>query len=110
MHGPASTRENAIGPAEKRRAFALGGGLFRREIDQRNVLLRSAACAVLARAWRKITVGRLVAELRHEFVAAAFGDQARNVGAGIAEVAEMAGVRRTRRDAGGHAVGLRQVV
>src|SRR5690348_5233950 len=87
-------RQHAIDPAQEgvRRA-ACRCWLFRFRASRFRL-------AILARTRRQITIDGLVAHLRHQSVTAALGHQLRNVGFGIAEIAEMAGRNRAGGNAG----------
>ena len=69
---------------------------------------RGATLTVEARPRRQVFVGGLVTHLRHQIVAVAFGDELRDIGIRITEIAEMPGADRAGGDAGGHAFILRQ--
>src|SRR3546814_14688113 len=63
-------------------------------------VLPVASVATAPRTWWKITVDRLVSQLRHQRPAAAIGDQLRYRRLRIAEVAEVPGAGRAGRQAG----------
>ena len=86
MHGFAiggSARQEPVDPAEEAAAAGATAGAS-------SARRAGAAGAVRARARRQVFVDRLVAQLGHQVVAAALGDQLRDRGIGIAEIAEMA--------------------
>lgn len=68
----------------------------------------SAGATWRAGAGRQVFVHRLVAEFRHQIVAAAFFHQARYRAVGIAEIAEMPRLRGACGYASGHTFGFRQ--
>src|SRR3546814_21013245 len=69
-----------------------------------------ASVATAPRTWWKITVDRLVSQLRHQRHAAAIGDQLRYRRLRIAEVAEVPGAGRAGLHAGRLALALVQVL
>src|SRR5690242_12996163 len=92
-----SARQQLVDPAEQPGA----AGRYRRGQLGEGA---GAAGTRLARSRRQVLVGRRVAELGHEVVAAALGDHLGYRGIGIPEIAEMARRGRASRDAGRHAV------
>src|SRR5690606_444161 len=70
----------------------------------------AAIGAAAPRPRRQVAVAWLVAQLRHQRHAAAFGDQLRDVRIGVAEVAEMARAGRAGLHAGGNALGFVEVL
>src|SRR5262245_8640971 len=97
-------RQHAIDPAQQGVALPLR----RRRLK----CCRSAGATDgrLARARRQVLVYGRVAQFRHEVIAATLGHESRYIRAGIAEVAEVAGMRWAGRDAGGHAIDLLEVL
>src|SRR5690348_12680421 len=93
-----SARQHPVDPAQE------GMRSLRRRRRRGERLGWLLATAIPARARRQIPVHGVIAHLRHEGVAAALGDEDRDLGFGIAQIAEMPRRDWACCDAGGLAI------